>query len=132
MRSDVPAFINGDRCQAQDGSIGYVRECKGAKGPYLKVYVSQGARAGAWEWPEKFCRRPEIDWSVDGHSTACVECGRWFNGGIDASGLRRMFCKTCDSFHGKQEARRSKDAGPSHSFGANRPRVYRRDGGDRA
>lgn len=122
-RSDVPAFINGDRCEDGKGSIGYVRECKGARGPYPKVYVSQGPRTGEWCWPEKFCRRPSIDWDKNGPSTSCRDCERWFNGGVDpVTGLRRMFCVTCEGFQKKTDTRRSADQGPAEYRW--RPKVY--------
>lgn len=119
-RSSVPAFINGDRCEDGQGSIGFARQCRGAKGPYVKVYISQGPKAGSWEYPEKFCRRPAIDWSTDGQLAECVECGRRFR--VDASAIRRIFCVTCESFQKKTDTRRAADTSLAEYRW--RPKVY--------
>ena len=129
-RPDVPRFIKGDRLEDGAGSVAYVRECRGAKGPYLKAYVSQGPRTGEWVWPDRFCRRPTIDWEpVVGHAI-CGDCEREFLGATDEHGSRRVWCRTCDGYHAATEKRREKDAHPSHGFGSKRPRVYRRTATD--
>lgn len=130
-RADVPTFINGDRLEDAEGRVAYVRQCRGgAKGTYLKAVIVSGAGEGQWVWPEKFCRRPAIDWAKDGPPTVCRDCERLFVGGVDASGLRRLWCRTCEGFQASTETRQSKDAGPPHRFGANRPRVHRRTATD--
>ncbi len=126
MKSDVPRYQDGDRLEDGAGSVGYVRLCTSKQDgkKYLKLLVTEGPRKDEWVWPEKF-GPPAIDWSPDGPSTVCHDCDRVFHGGVDPSGLRRIFCKSCERQQEASEKRQSQDAGPSHGFGSSRPRVHR-------
>lgn len=96
-RSSVDPYVEGDRIEAADGSIGYVRSCRSATGPYLKVYVSRGPRTGQWVYPERF-GPPDIHWSADGMEIVCSECDRRFRTSIEREGqceYQHGWCRTC-------------------------------------
>ncbi len=116
-----PNYCDGDRLEDGQGNVGYVRLCKGG---YLKLLVTEGPRKGEWIWPEKFATAA-IDWSQDGPRTVCADCECVFHGGNDDMGLRRLWCRSCDRQRDEAERRQGQDAGPSHAFGSQRPRVRR-------
>jgi hypothetical protein len=109
-RSNVDPYVEGDRIEAADGSIGYVRSCRSSTGLYLKVYVSRGPRTGQWIYPERF-GAPAIHWSTDGREVVCPECDRRFR--TDAitapsdSVLVHVFCRTCEAKQRLADQRRS-------------------------
>jgi hypothetical protein len=107
-RSSVDPYVEGDRIEAADGSIGYVRSCRSASGPYLKVYVSRGPRTGQWVYPERF-GAPDLHWSSDGRELVCHECGRRFRTGVEqiATGLEHGWCRTCTAKQRIEDQRRT-------------------------
>lgn len=116
-RPDVPLYQEGDRLVDAAGNVGYVRNCKGARGPYMRVYVTSGALKGTWHWPEKFAP-PSLDWEQNGPRAVCSECEREFCGGLDECGLRRIFCRQCEAQQDAAERRAAQAdaAAPSVSF----------------
>ncbi len=121
-----PTYCDGDRLEDGQGNVGYVRECTGRDSgkKYLRVKITEGPRKDQWEWPEKFAP-PALDWTPDGPSTVCMDCERVFHGGRDESGLRRLWCVTCERQRSAEERRQGQDAGPSHGFGSQRRWVHR-------
>jgi hypothetical protein len=123
---DRPQYQDGDRLEDGAGSVGYVRECtnRSTGQKFLKVFVVEGPRKGQWHIPEAF-GPPPIDWSPDGPHTVCADCERVFHGGNDDMGLRRLWCRLCERQRDVSERRQGQDAGPSHAFGSQRPKVHR-------
>ena len=119
-------YCDGDRLEDGQGNVGYVTKFTGMESgkDYLKVRITEGPKKGQWEWPEKFATAA-IDWDQDGPRTVCADCERVFHGGVDESGLRRLWCRTCDRQRDAAERSQGQDAGPAHAFGAKRPRVHR-------
>jgi len=107
-RPSVDPYVEGDRIEAADGSIGYVRSCRSATGPYLKVYVSRGPRTGQWIYPERF-GAPDLHWSADGQELVCAECDRRFRTAIQsvATGLEHAWCRTCTAKYRIEDQRRA-------------------------
>lgn len=148
-RIELDAYVEGDRIDASDGSIGYVRKCQGSHGPYLKVYVSRGPRTGAWIFPEKF-GKPAIHWSEDGLAILCAGCDRRFRTApeipmapkgcdhkfIDSThclkcgwepkltGLNHAWCRTCTAKERVDDQRRA-DSTDAIRVGDQRRRVRR-------
>lgn len=125
-RNDFPpAYVDGDRILAHDGSIGFVRKTKNG---WLRVLVIDGPRKGQWFWPEKF-GKPDIHHSDDGIEKVCYACDRRFRTGLDRFGLLHDVCKTCLGAQRIEDQQRAASTDPVR-VGDMRPRVQYRSATD--
>lgn len=129
-RQENDRFQEHDRAFDGRGNTGVIFQIrrKVDRKVFLKVRVTSGPLAGQEVWPN-YPWAADLDWTSDGPSTVCHSCDRVFKGDAMAS-VRQVFCKSCDREDSERAARQAVDASPSHAFGGNRPRVFRRTATD--